>query len=182
MNENACASPSRLRRTGPRRAAGLLTASLAGTALLAAACGSGSPAAGTSATYRKSVAFAQCVRSHGDPGFPDPDSRGMFDVSQIDLNSTLVQAAIKPCQKLLPPAAVQLPPSQQRALTMQALKFTACMRAHGYPNFPDPVIRHGSVQYQVGPPMGIDPHSPQFQSAQQLCQKLDPLPGSGSGP
>jgi hypothetical protein len=56
------------------------------------------------------------------------------------------------------------------------------MRAHGYPNFPDPVIGNGRVEYQVGPPMGIDPYSPQFQSAQQLCQKLDPLPGAAGMP
>jgi hypothetical protein len=191
MNENARRSPGRLRRTGQRRAAGLLTALLAGTALLTAllagtalltaACGSGSPAAGTSTTHQKSVAFAQCVRSHGDPGFPDPDSQGTFDVSQIDLNSPLVQAAINACQKLIPPGAVQLAPSQQRALTTQALKFTVCMRARGYPNFPDPVIGNGRVEYRVGPPMGIDPYSPQLQAAQQLCQKLNPLPGAGGG-
>jgi hypothetical protein len=67
-------------------------------------------------------------------------------------------------------------------LTAQALKFTARMRAHGYPDFPDPVIGNGRVEYQVGPPMGIDPYSPQFQSAQQLCQKLDPLPGAAGMP
>jgi hypothetical protein len=56
---------------------GLLAAALAGTALLAAACGSGGPpaAAGTTA-YQKALAYSQCMRSHGVPGFPDPQSNG----------------------------------------------------------------------------------------------------------
>jgi hypothetical protein len=56
------------------------------------------------------------------------------------------------------------------------LKFAACMRSHGVPNFPDP-SSHGGIQIAAG--SGVDPASPAFQSAQNKCQKL--LPGGGPG-
>jgi hypothetical protein len=45
------------------------------------------------------------------------------------------------------------------------------MRKHGVPNFPDP-DSHGRLGIT-----GINPHSPQFQSAQRACRKL--LPNGG---
>jgi hypothetical protein len=57
----------------------------------------------------------------------------------------------------------------------QALKFSACMRGHGEPNFPDPDFRNGGVGIHIGSGTGIDPRSPQFQAAQKACQT--DLPG-----
>jgi hypothetical protein len=57
--------------------AGVLAAALAGAAVLAAACGGGgSPATPGLSVHATAVAYAQCMRSHGVPGWPDPDSRG----------------------------------------------------------------------------------------------------------
>jgi hypothetical protein len=53
-------------------------------------------------------------------------------------------------------------------------KFSACMRSHGVPNFPDP---NGQGVISIDSGMGIDPGSPKFQSAQTACQKL--LPNGG---
>ncbi len=167
-------------RTGPRRA-GALVAALAGIALLLTACGNGSPAATGSQNYQKAVAFAQCMRSHGALGFPDPSSLGTFDIQQIDVNSPLITAAFKPCQKLFPPGAVSMPVAQQRKMEDQALQYAVCLRSHGYPNFPDPRFQAGpggvSVEFQVGPPMGIDPKTPQFQAAAQICKNLTGFAG-----
>lgn len=62
----------------------------------------------------------------------------------------------------------------------QAVAYSACMRAHGVPNFPDPKIStHGngvSVAIGVTPTITDNPH---FKSAQQACGKL--LPGGGPG-
>ncbi len=55
------------------------------------------------------------------------------------------------------------------------VKFAACMRSHGVPNFPDP-SGGGGIQIPVG--SGINPGSPSFQSAQKSCSKLL----SGGGP
>ena len=164
-------------RAGHRRAG----AALAGLALLAAACGSGSPAATGSGNHQKAVAFAQCMRSHGALGFPDPSSEGTFDIQQIDANSPLIVSALKPCHKLLPPGAVAMPTAQQRQMEDQALRYAACLRSHGYPDFPDPTFQVGpgsfGVEFKVGPPMGIDTKSPQFQAAAQTCAKLTGFAG-----
>jgi hypothetical protein len=58
-----------------------------------------------------------------------------------------------------------------------AARFSACMRAHGVKNFPDPSSGGG---ISIGPSSGIDPASPTFQAAQQACQKLLPNGGQPS--
>jgi hypothetical protein len=62
------------------------------------------------------------------------------------------------------------PQSQAAAL----LKFAACMRSNGLPNFPDPINGF------LSPPPGVSPTSPQFQSAAQKCQSLMPNGGGTS--
>ncbi|HEX4109328.1 MAG TPA: hypothetical protein VHX88_14420 [Solirubrobacteraceae bacterium] len=47
------------------------------------------------------------------------------------------------------------------------LKFAACMRANGVPNFPDP-SGSGGIQFSAN---AIDPDSASFQAAMQKCQK-----------
>jgi hypothetical protein len=67
---------------GPRRAAALAVA--AAVAVLTTACGvvqvhfgsSGGSAPAGSATYRAELAYAQCMRAHGLPGFPNPNPSG----------------------------------------------------------------------------------------------------------
>jgi hypothetical protein len=62
----------------------------------------------------------------------------------------------------------------------QAVAYSACVRAHGVPDFPDPkVSTHGngvSVAIGVTPAITGNPH---FKSAQRACGKL--LPGGGPG-
>jgi hypothetical protein len=57
----------------------------------------------------------------------------------------------------------------------RALAYSQCMRSHGVPNFPDPQRAAGGTRVTIG--NGVDPNSPQFQSAQQACQSL--YPGGG---
>jgi hypothetical protein len=54
------------------------------------------------------------------------------------------------------------------------------MRAHGVPNFPDPISADGGVQWSGS---GINTQSPAFVSGQSACQTLLPggLPGRGGG-
>jgi hypothetical protein len=184
----------------------LALAALAATAMLVVACGSDSPPGATgSKQYTKALAFSRCMRSHGALGFPDPTSQGTITITQALLTNPLIKAAAPSCKNLLPRGAVQLTPALQRKLTTQALEYTACMRAHGVPNFPDPIIHDGVVGFrmavQSGTPAsqsspgasgpksssgsGPKPSAggvpvgmgPQFQTAQRACQKL--LPGNG---
>jgi hypothetical protein len=46
------------------------------------------------------VKWAQCLRSHGLPSFPDPNGQGAFDSSQFDESSPAFQSASKACQSL----------------------------------------------------------------------------------
>jgi hypothetical protein len=66
------------------------------------------------------------------------------------------------------------PPSSQAGLMREQLAFAKCMRAHGVPNFPDP-LPGGGFQ----PPHGVP--LPVMQAAQAKCQRLLPA-GPGSGP
>ena len=122
-------------------------------ALLVAACGgsAGSNVAqlGTStrqsgsanrgSTHDQAVAYARCVRSHGVPLWPDPESSGLFYKSkltpgQLGVGSSQVAAAQRACKSLLP----TYPATPQPNVLAQALTFSRCMRAHGAKNFPDP--------------------------------------------
>jgi hypothetical protein len=139
------------RRLPPHVAVGALIA--VGT--LVAGCGGGGSNAGVanvgasrapssrssaSSTYDQALAFANCVRTHGVPLWPNPDSSGQFDKSkltprQLGVGSSKAGAAAHACRTLLPTYAAGTQPAQVLA---QALTFSRCMRAHGSTNFPDP--------------------------------------------
>jgi hypothetical protein len=131
------------------------------------------------------IRFAACVRSHGVPSFPDPNSQGVFSMTGSAAGATQTaqfQRASRACRTLLhlggaPPTAAQ----QAQALA-QLLKYSECMRSHGVTTFPDPTSSGGHIglQVHVGPG-GIDPQSPIFQHAQKACASLQPG-GPGAGP
>jgi hypothetical protein len=137
--------------------------------------------AGGAADQQKMVAFAQCMRSHGVPDFPEP-AEGKLVMkggpnSDLNPSSAQFQAAQKACRSLAPHPTLN--PAQSAQLQAQALKFSACMRSHGVPNFPDPQFSGGGVQLRIDKSSGIDPQSPQFQAAQKACQGQMPGPGPG---
>lgn len=122
-------------------------------AVLAAACG-GAPGShvaqlGTSTAQRGSssggsaheqaLVYARCVRSHGVPLWPDPESSGVFDKSKLTpgrlgVGSSQVATAQRACNSLVP----TYPATPQPQVLAQALTFSRCMRAHGAKSFPDP--------------------------------------------
>jgi hypothetical protein len=173
---------------GPRRAVAL--AVVAAVAVLATACGSSassdSSALGGSVTYAQTVALAQCMRSHGLPDFPNPDSSGDFNLtttssssgSAVDVDSSQFQTAYGACRHLLAgggPSLGQLEQvAQQEQQALQKvlpvlLKYSQCMRGHGLPTFPDPT----STGFDLNG-SDIDPESSQFQTAQGACQHVLP--------
>jgi hypothetical protein len=52
------------------------------------------------------------------------------------------------------------------------LKGAACMRSHGFPDFPDPTFGNNTVTFNIPP--NIDPNSSQAKSAEAICVKLIP--------
>jgi hypothetical protein len=166
-------------RAGLRRA-GVLAAVVAAMSLLAAACSGGGSAGGPGTqltVYQRELAYAQCIRGHGDPGFPDPQSNGFFAESPANagaFHGPVFQSANRACAHLEGPG---LTPAQQQRQTSQLLRFAACMRAHGITNFRFRPSRNGGGGLGA---QGADTNSPQFRSAQQACRKLQPMGGGGS--
>src|ERR1700691_1225518 len=109
--------------------------------------GSSSPESESSASaQQKGIAFSHCMRTHGEPEFPEP-SEGRLLIHSSDHNgrvtgvnprSAQFQAASKACAKLSPKGGKPPSPAEQAKLQEKALQFSQCMRTHGVPSFPDP--------------------------------------------
>jgi hypothetical protein len=176
---------SRLERTAFR---GLVLVAVVGLSLLPAACGGGgsssakltqvgatssanSSSSSSASAPGNPAAYSACMRSHGFPRFPDPDSAGNVNEvpKGIDPSSSRFVSAHRACRALLPRStpAAQPDPHELQAL----LRFARCMRARGVHAFPDPSPDGGTVQSM---PPSVDTHSPQFVLAQRTCQRLVP--------
>ena len=116
---------------------------------LISACGSSAPTESgsggnnTSATAQKAVKFAECMRSNGVSGFPDPGASGKFTIdavangSSLDPSAPAFEQAISACKNLEPPGFMgsKRSPQQQQA----GLRFAQCIRENGVKDFPDPL-------------------------------------------
>jgi hypothetical protein len=152
-----------------RRGSVLAAAALA--ALLGlAACGGSSGAssnAGASASSQL-LAFSSCMRSHGVPNFPDPNSSGTIPKmtpEQLGVSTSQLQAAQNACAYLLQPTR-----AQEQQVMSGMLDFARCMRSHGVPNWPDPTTDSTGEPFFDIP--GIDPLSPQVSDAADECMHL----------
>jgi hypothetical protein len=168
-------------RTGPLVGAGVAAAA----AILLAGCGgsngggiahvnsstSAKTSTNTNSTSKSNLlGFAQCMRSHGVPNFPDPNSSGQLDLSGVNPQSPAFQTAVDDCKQFGvggTPKAITQTPQMQAA----GLKMARCMRSHGVPNYPDGPITRSS---------GINESSPAFQRALQTCGKY--MSGAGQVP
>ena len=169
--------------SSPSQVASIETSSAPGTSSGASADPGTSPSpgtssGGTSATIAGNVTpllneWAACERSHGDPDQTDPT------VSAEGVIYILVPKNAQPagdlhertgtCSEYVAQAANELkaanpvaPPPDQADL----LKYVACMRANGVPNYPYP---DGDQTTFNG--TGVDPDSPAVERVNQLCGK-----------
>jgi hypothetical protein len=173
-------------RAGDRRWVLALTLAAVGCSAALAACGSSSKAGNRSgSSFASGVRFAECMRSHGVPNFPDPSSGGGIRIqagSGVNPQSPAFKAAQAKCAKLLPrgrPGGPGHTTSEQAEQQMLAL--SKCMRAHGVSGFPDPTLGpaplspqefsiamgRGGVSLLV--PKAIDVNSPAFKQAAATC-------------
>jgi hypothetical protein len=90
----------------------------------------------------KAVKFAECMRAHGVPHFPDPDAKGEFNFG-VDVTPEVFTHAVNACKALKPPGALssKRTPKQQAA----SLRFAQCVRQHGVKDFPDPANREPMI-------------------------------------
>lgn len=129
--------------------------------------------------YQQALAYAQCLRSHGVPNFPDPTSQGLITYGPVDIHSAQYLSANKICQHLLP-SGPSLTTSQKHQDVRQALKFATCIRSHGVPDFADPVISGSGAAVGFRVPRA-DRNSPQFQAAVHACRIFEPKLAVGGG-
>src|ERR1700733_14104563 len=174
--------------SSPSQVASIETSSAPGTSSGASAdpgtsTSPGASSGGTSATIAGNVTpllneWAACERTHGDPDQSDPT------VSAAGVIYILVPKNAQPagnlhertgtCSQYVAQAANELkaanpvaPPPDQAEL----LKYVACMRANGVPNYPYP----GGDQTNFNG-TGIDPDSPAVERVNQLCGKKSGAP------
>jgi hypothetical protein len=197
----------RTRVLGRGPATARTTAAVIATAVvtLLAACGgrgsstgSSSSSAGGSTTSPSAVGYSACMRSHGVPNFPDPESSGVLpkaDAQQLGVGSSQLQRAQRACQDLYPNngGAFQEQTQQceetgdcpqalvQRILTVQR-QYARCIRSHGVPNWPDPTIDSQGRPYFNVSRAGLSSdytHSSLFESKDRECERV--VSGSSGG-
>jgi hypothetical protein len=154
---------------------------LSGIALLAAAC-SGGGSSGTasvaaspsSGIYQQYLAYSRCMRTHGAPFWPGPSTRGGGYEYPITAHILAQEhgpswsAAQSACAKLAPP---QLPftEAQLAAARSKLLKDIGCIRAHGFPGWPDPVITPNDIYFLPPRRVNMSSPSPRLRAAEQAC-------------
>ena len=140
---------------------------------------------GANGALAAALAFARCMRSHGIPT-PDPQPNGAFDKHKLrqvlgGISVSRVRAVEdRFCHYVFQNGG------QGQGFTITPtdrtdyLKAAACMRTHGFPDFPDPTFQNNDVNVNI--PSSIDQHSPRFENAATTCAKLIPagLPYSRS--
>ena len=135
------------------------------------------------------VAYSACMRSHGVPNYPDPDSNGHLTkggAQQFGVSSSQFQAAQHACQELFPNTGGSFMQQFQQcvqggvcpqALVQQALtlmrNLAQCLRSHGVPSWPDPIIGAGGAPFFNASGAGLShqyTHSVGFTSKVSECQ------------
>jgi len=171
-----------------------------GLLLLTAACGSATSSSSTSSTSRTSstgatsssgtggasaayvsdkLGLARCLRAHGVPNYPDPNASGQEPPGSKELIRTPQgQAAVRACSSWDNRISNDIA-AQNQVVRVEYVRFAECMRAHGLPDFPDPVNAERRVEFVLSASQdGFDPHSPQVLAKAHHCESVLP---SGSG-
>ena len=176
-----------------RRSASL-TSALILVAVGVAGCGGSARASSEAATAHTGLDMARCMRAHGVPNFPDPTastggsiaveangSGNSLTVNGVKVNAPAFQSAMKTCQRYMPTGHVSA--TRFEKIRKGALAMAKCMRAHGVPNFPDPLVSDGPQGLIVHGNLKaahIDINTPAFQHAMTTCQPLEGLPAPGA--
>ncbi len=134
------------------------------------------------------VEWAVCMRSHGDPDQTDPTVDNHYGInitlplSAPEALSNEVHGGTAPCNQYLAEASNALkaehPAAPAPSNDATGVKYAACMRANGVPNYPDPTGNRTNLN-------GIDMNSPFFIRANKLCGKQIGAPAwwiNGWGP
>jgi hypothetical protein len=152
-----------------------------GVALAACSSGGSRPSTDATAVAGRDTAavlreLVQCARAHGMPNLPDP---------QIDANGqphwpggeppVPPESVMRACRSIIHRLPPQPPGEGADAGNVPSLiRFAACIRAHGFPEFPDP-LPDGKFDASAFP-SGVKPGNPPFDAAMRACRQLNPDP------
>jgi hypothetical protein len=174
------------RRPAERLLVAIATASCVAAAL-AGCTGNATPAdqpgSGNAPT---AVGYSHCIRAHGVPNFPDPGSAGKLpkaSAQQLGVSSAQLATAERACQSQLPDAGNTQEQQAELACAtsgscsaanvarwMSGLRTLAkCLRSHGTPNWPDPILSSQGLPEFNYDAAGIDHHSSQILAEVQQC-------------
>lgn len=151
--------------------------------------GSGSPGAagpGKSPSANSQVlAFSRCVRMHGVPGYPDPDTGGQVakeTAQQLGVSNAQLQTALSACEHLLPKTGnIDNNPVALHRWWSQMQRFAECMHARGVANWPGPTpypqdpaeptfkLHAAGIAFHRGSQPGNIVNAPQIEAAVQRC-------------
>jgi hypothetical protein len=169
---------------------------VATTVLVLAGCGgSGSPVgSGGSSSSPSADAYSACMRSHGVPNFPDLTTNGPVlkaDPQQLGVSTARYLRSRQDCQHLLPASgSTQDQQQETQCMTsgacsqavvqkwMAGLRALAgCLRSHGVPNWPDPVLTSQGLPHFPYDQTGIDHHSASILAKVKACIRLTGFQG-----
>jgi hypothetical protein len=158
-----------------------IAAAAIAAATVIAACGSNSPStrsasnAGGHATEAQirhgeqdAVSFADCMRSHAVPNFPDSPYEQKQVLGSSSAQAPALLSAEAACSHLLAHGGQSQSPPHSQLQIAAMLAFARCLRSHGFPNFPDPTSS-GEVTHQMLATAGIDLHQPTVLQAADAC-------------
>jgi hypothetical protein len=132
--------------------------------------------------------MSKCMRANGVSDFPDPRSGpngggvGWPGGGPVMISSDVllimgqrfagpaIASAGKACKEYMAPSGPG--PSMTEAQRVAAIKYAACMRAHGLGDFPDPTFEGGGEELNLAP--GLNPQSPAVQQAAKACGLFRP--------
>jgi hypothetical protein len=158
-----------------------LAAAASASVLLLAACGGTSQSGAAGAANRSPLAEAQCMRSHGVSNFPDPTQgpggegfstvrspgSAAVTINGVRFDGPAFVSAARRCGVL----GAGNGPSPVTEAQKEALFAKArCLRTHGVPGFPDPIIGPGGYGIGIPIPPDLSMDSPAFRQAAKDCR------------
>ena len=165
---------------GPKSFSILITLAAITCGIAIGACGSSSKSNANAGVSALGVRYADCMRAHGVPNFPDPTGAGVqLSGSGINTQSPAFRSAQNVCQKLLP-GGIGGPGGVSATDIKQGVRRAECMRAHGLRTFPDPTTSPPTAPPApnatiLGGPDGVFSltasmvQSPVFKQASPMC-------------
>lgn len=159
---------------------------------------SGVSSTGSGSTAASTVGYSRCMREHDVPNYPDPTgSNAVTKVTaqQLGVTSSQLHAAQQACQQLIPSTGDTVEQQQETQCAMTGTcaqsvvqqwmsglwTLAQCLRRHGEPNWPDPVIEslrgHPASPHFPYQQAGIDHHSDKVLNEVHECVQITGFQG-----